>query len=172
MMGKTHLVIGVAIGLSTAYVLESDVPHAFALTAFSAAGALLPDVDHPRSMIRDFLWIPGDILFSQMPHRGITHTFLAMVVVVGIIYFLLPASLNVIGFAVLLGFFSHLIADVVTPRGLPLLLPFTDRQFHLLPEPLRIKVNSLSEKIIYYLTILISVGVLLSLLVRWTVSLF
>lgn len=169
MMGRTHIAIGMATGLSIAYVLESGLPQIIILTGCTGVAAMLPDIDHPNSTLRDFMGLPGDLAFSGLPHRGITHTFLALAVVTAITYLILPP---IVGFSMFLGYFSHLLADVVTPAGLPWLLPFSDKKWHLLPEPFRIRVNSFVERVIYHMTILISIGIVMGFIVRAVVSLF
>ncbi len=88
--------------------------------------ALLPDIDHPRSIIGQQLkWfsVPVARIFG---HRGFTHSLLA--VIVGWVLIQLKVSHN--GFipadvfhAMVIGYLSHLLADALTPAGVPLLWP-------------------------------------------------
>lgn len=127
---------------------------ATALAAVTAAmvGGLLPDVDEPRSALggeipggrlgRAFLAavalyfgfkvlsvaaiVAGVVLafLAFMPHRGVTHSLLAMAAVV-------LAVLRLAGAAVwapfLVGYGSHLALDMLTPEGVPLLWPLKTR---------------------------------------------
>lgn len=88
--------------------------------------SLLPDLDHPQSVLGQRLrWIsiPMARIFG---HRGFTHSLLA---IVGIALFeskLLLRSWQIPPdtlYSMIIGYFSHLLADMLTPSGVPLLWP-------------------------------------------------
>lgn len=85
MTGKTHITVGIAAGLTLAagYSLESGL----ILTAASAIGSLIPDIDHPRSKINQRVLLIKNKLFKM-----ITYSCMG----VGLIYFgsLLDPSIN------------------------------------------------------------------------------
>ncbi|QCR36327.1 metal-dependent hydrolase [Nissabacter sp. SGAir0207] len=89
--------------------------------------SLLPDIDHPRSLLgRRLKWISVPI--SRMfGHRGFTHSLLA--VAIGILLFRakLPPEWGIpldVLHAMIVGYLSHIVADMLTPAGVPLLWPF------------------------------------------------
>jgi len=93
------------------------------------ASALLPDLDHPKSMLGQQLpWIatPLSRLFG---HRGFTHSLLAVAAAIwGLNQRRLPASLPIgIKDALIVGYLSHLLGDWLTPAGIPLLWPIKRR---------------------------------------------
>ncbi|AHG22312.1 hypothetical protein Z042_23945 [Chania multitudinisentens RB-25] len=88
--------------------------------------SLLPDIDHPKSVLGQrlrWLAIPISRAFG---HRGFTHSLLA--IVGGIMLFRLDLPdrwlfpIDVLH-AMIIGYFSHLLADALTPAGVPLFWP-------------------------------------------------
>ncbi len=89
------------------------------------ASALLPDLDHPKSVLGQRLpWIskPLSRLFG---HRGFTHSLLAVAAAVwGLNQSLPPGTLPVgVKDALIVGYLSHLLGDWLTPAGIPLFGP-------------------------------------------------
>lgn len=97
------------------------------LLGMTLLGALLPDLDHPDSRLgRAFrvLSVPLSRLFG---HRGFTHSLLAA----GLLEFGLrqgvPQLPGALREALLIGYLSHIAADMLTPAGVPLLWPLRPR---------------------------------------------
>ncbi len=147
MMGKTHLVIGAAAGLGVGVAMGADWRDMLILTGVAALAALLPDIDHPNGSIRQKMGFLGHIGLFWLSHRGITHTLLALAVVELSAFYFLPYALAL---AVALGYLSHLVADMVTRNGLPILWPLYRRHLHLLPRPLRISTGGIIETMIFF----------------------
>ena len=87
---------------------------------------LLPDIDHPRSTLgQRFRWISQPIA-RAFGHRGFTHSLLAVLGGVALLQFNLPHGWPVPADAMhgmVLGYLSHIAADMLTPAGVPLLWP-------------------------------------------------
>lgn len=123
MTGRTHLTLGAAAGLGIAAYLHFDPLWCLAA---GILGGLLPDVDHPQSMLSG--WIPGSGLLlslGHVRHRGITHSILFMVLLVAAWFaasqqITIPYPLVMAGLA---GVATHLLSDMLTPQGIPLLYP-------------------------------------------------
>ncbi|KEY58427.1 metal-dependent hydrolase [Serratia sp. DD3] len=88
--------------------------------------SLLPDIDHPKSLLGQRLrWIAIPIA-RIFGHRGFTHSLLAIVGGMLLLQldvygrWLIPADVL---HAMIIGYFSHLLADALTPAGVPLLWP-------------------------------------------------
>lgn len=146
MKGSTHFFTGLAA--------VSLITHDYISLGAAALGALMPDIDHPDSMIsremtpgmthgrigrgiasivllgawyqtRLPLLLAAGIAFlvlTFIPHRGVTHSFLGMAVAwLGIKALGWPQVPFLIGYCV------HLVEDVLTPSGIPLLYPYQKR---------------------------------------------
>ncbi len=87
---------------------------------------LLPDIDHPKSFLGQRLrWISKPIA-RACGHRGFTHSLLAIFVLLAVFYLKVPenAWLPVDALqGMVLGYLSHILADMLTPAGVPLLWP-------------------------------------------------
>jgi len=95
--------------------------------------ALLPDIDHPRSTLG------GLLAFTKLPkyldvnygHRTITHSLLAYFVLGFLIYFFETILSPETHFTMLFffAFSSHLLFDMMTVSGVPLLYPWKKNPF-------------------------------------------
>jgi membrane-bound metal-dependent hydrolase YbcI (DUF457 family) len=89
-------------------------------------------------------WMAGTLLLRSIRlgaggHRRLTHSLVLSLPLAGLAAYgvtagwgawaLLPAALA-------WGQWLHLLADIVTPGGVPILFPFSDRDLRILPEPL------------------------------------
>ncbi|MGG5837444.1 metal-dependent hydrolase, partial [Huaxiibacter chinensis] len=87
---------------------------------------LLPDIDHPKSFLGQRLkWIAKPIA-RAFGHRGFTHSLLAVFALLTLFYLKVPDSWIVPADAIqgmVLGYLSHILADMLTPAGVPLLWP-------------------------------------------------
>ena len=130
MLGKNHFLIGAAAAIIDHQILISDLDmYGFiAIGTTGAVGALLPDIDHPNSIINQRLQITKIIGFI-FRHRGITHSALAVALLMLLGYFLLDfeqneTNINYILFrAFIVGYISHIVADWMTVSGVPLFYP-------------------------------------------------
>lgn len=144
----THAIFGVAALTGTALLAGTEPP----VYAYPAAvvAAWLPDVDNPRSRLgnglsrlespvlnlatRPLSWtlrITSFLLLRTVGHRTLTHSLL------GLALFALPVWLLLGGYpdlfyALVAGYASHLVADALNTRGVPLLWPLGG-SFRLVP---------------------------------------
>jgi len=115
MMWYTHAIFGLflygILGLLGAPLNEETL-------AMAVLGALMPDIDHPKSYISTKLPF-GNAVPKFVEHRGATHTveaaLLITAVVGGIAYYLTDNPWTVVAF--FLGYISHLLADSLTVSG-------------------------------------------------------
>ncbi|BAN95988.1 hypothetical protein E05_12220 [Plautia stali symbiont] len=85
---------------------------------------LLPDIDHPKSVLGQRLkWLSQPIA-RAFGHRGFTHSLLAVAVSLWLFQINVPADrflpADVLQ-GMTLGYLSHIVADMLTPAGVPLL---------------------------------------------------
>lgn len=120
MMVRSHVVIGIAtwIAASPSLHLPTFDPVYLLLVVI---GSLLPDIDHPKSWVGQRTRPVSTIIAAVLGHRGITHSALAVIV--------MAALLSHAGYrrgwvyALVVGYLSHLAADMLTTRGLRLAWP-------------------------------------------------
>jgi inner membrane protein len=142
MMGHTHFTVGIACGLAIALLNQATLNDTLLIATVAGAAALLPDIDHPKSSLRRRAGLIGHVGLFWLKHRGITHTLAALMAVsVLAAHFITP----VLALAVTVGYASHLITDMMTMSGLPLLWPWYGGSIHLLPRFARIRTNAISE---------------------------
>lgn len=88
---------------------------------------LLPDIDHPKSVLGQRLkWLSLPIA-KIFGHRGFTHSLLAVITGVLLFTLYLPAQITIpldALHAMAIGYLSHIVADMLTPAGVPLLWPW------------------------------------------------
>lgn len=126
MMAGSHIVVGAALWALTARLSELDAIAPQSLAA-AALGSLLPDIDHPHSWAGrkvPFISIPLSLLLG---HRGLTHSALAVVACAMVLAIMGTGWLAA---PVVVGYLSHLLADGLTPSGVPLMWP-SKRRFTL-----------------------------------------
>ncbi len=120
-MFKTHAAFGFLSGLfALSFFSPSNQILFICLVMF---GALLPDIDHPKSKLGRNAKIIG-YLFE---HRGFFHSFLVIPVIGALIYYFTDSLIYVIPLGV--GYASHLISDAITKEGIMPLHPLTRLRF-------------------------------------------
>lgn len=126
MMAGSHVVVGAALWAVSAKLAGGAPADPQALGA-AALGALLPDIDHPQSWAGRKLRPISVPLSMIVGHRGVTHSAIA---VLGGLAVLVTMGMGWMAAPVVVGYLSHLLADSLTPSGVPLLWP-SKRRFTL-----------------------------------------
>lgn len=133
MMGTSHFASGVIAGSLVALAGDLSPASAVAFIAVTAVCSLLPDFDHPDAMLpRMFGW-PGRalaaIISGLFGHRTLTHSVLGVGLLSAGMAFI-PHFPSYCYWAVILGCVTHVLGDMLTISGVPLLWPF-GRKFRL-----------------------------------------
>ncbi|MBE6067229.1 MAG: metal-dependent hydrolase [Clostridium lundense] len=174
MKGKTHA----GVGIVTYLLLYNKLPDKVSLTGLAVVtfASLLPDIDHPKSIINQyilpfknkmtkvvlyacsgiiFLWY--SFLYDKEPYiktigifliliavsshrKGLTHSLMGMILFafqiayIGNVY-----EIRNLIYYFMLGYGLHLLCDMATNRGVPLLYPFKEKNIKL---PITFKTNS------------------------------
>ena len=111
MLAPTHIVGG-QFGYLCAAWWTGHEPH-LAEAGLAAFAALLPDLDSRTSVLGRWVpWLSGT-LENVAGHRTATHSVLALAAVIGLAW-LLPIGY---GLALVAGFASHALLDMMTPGG-------------------------------------------------------
>ena len=125
MMAGSHVVVGLAAWtwVASHLGLPSLDPMALGLAAI---GALLPDIDHPSSWVGRRLRLISRPLAATIGHRGVTHSAVAVLVCLIILHWrgFHHATID----PLVVGYLSHLTADVLTTSGVRLAWPSPRRQ--------------------------------------------
>lgn len=128
MMGKTHLGFGLAVGVLLSYQFDLDTGARLGMVGAAALASLLPDLDSPVSTLGKLLPINPLRIFH---HRGALHSALVLILIMSI-YLYTGELWQLFIFA---GYTSHLIADALTVKGIPLFYPLPIN-FRLSPLPI------------------------------------
>ena len=115
--------------------------------------AMLPDIDHTRSIIGKTVYPLARWLSRKFGHRTITHSLIFYVAVMLMVRAIELLYLHTSVFSVLCGYalLSHNIFDMCTRQGIPFFYPFSTRPCVLPANPnMRVRTNDLrSEAIIF-----------------------
>ena len=142
-MGHTHWVIGGASWLAGLWILSLG-GHSFSALviaagfAIAAVSALEPDIDTKKSMASKMLgpvtesisWCVRTLFGG---HRKITHSLLGGAIV-AVSVFAISYALHIpywIPSAIMVGWASHVLADMTTKEGCPLLWPESKKKYGL-----------------------------------------
>ncbi len=128
MVGFTHLGFGLLMG--TAF-------HSKYASILSGIGSLLPDIDANNSIINKLIHSSKKNNNNRngyknrknnnyLKHRGIMHS-LTVPLLIYLIYFAFMRNNLILPFVV--GYISHLLLDMLTPMGVPLIAPVSNKRF-------------------------------------------
>lgn len=149
MKGNSHVVIG-ALGGVIACCTPSPSPTIGMVLACMVVGgitALVPDIDHRHSTISHKVGILRWVVF-WLPHRGFTHSLLAVALVGAGAWALVGAGVPVVvGISLVVGYASHIVADMLTVRGVMLLYP----KNIFVGFPIRIRTGGIIEALIAFM---------------------
>jgi len=110
-LGRTHALTGLFVGLLVISVTSVSLIQSFALVLICIFGSLLPDIDSPKS----YLGRKFKIISWISKHRGVFHS----VIPLAIIYFLTKYFIGQnYAFAFAAGFISHILLDMITKEGI------------------------------------------------------
>jgi inner membrane protein len=154
--------VGTMVITAPSVALGHDMPPPVTSLLAVSLGALLPDIDHPQALLAQWkpagkggplgMWrlfrplvLPSVMARETLGHRGALHSLAAALVVCTAAEFLAQAA-GAPGFGTTLawGYAAHLLADMATRRGIPLLWPLTRRRVAL-PRPVTVRTGGFGE---------------------------
>lgn len=124
------LTVGIVLAASPAGISSLGITDILILSASTMAGSLLPDIDHPQSVIGRRLPITSGFLHKSVGHRSLTHSIFFLIAT-----FLLPVLLDypLIGIGLSLGTLSHILLDLLCiGSGVAFLYPIYKRRIQLI----------------------------------------
>lgn len=177
MMGRTHAASGAAVWLvgcaaASGLGVDVDVLPAAAGAVACAVGALVPDIDHPRSLISRSLGpitagiahLVADLAAAvhagtatrrdkpcRNGHRAVTHTLLFAILagaVASAVLAVVAPAWWWLGIPLAAGCLTHDLGDACTPSGCPILWPvrIAGRRWHPIGPPWRLTLDGPGER--------------------------
>ena len=150
MMGRTHLSAGILTGeIMICAMNQFDQTSTILLIGTTAIGSLLPDIDHPQSMVSKSGKITKNLSSSVSAvtqHRGFTHTPVFTALVMFILFMVLRVYTNyaeMAAFGLGAGMVSHLILDTLNENGIMWLCPIVPKRLHVA----KIRTGTRSESV-------------------------
>lgn len=154
MLGKSHGILGIDVGLGSGMALQLSPPHLAMWTGVVAVASMLPDIDTRKAYIVKYTSIVGvalchiiryvSLLLTGRSHRGLTHT-LAFTLAVSAPFLLVANPLGLLlAAAIAIGLTTHIIlGDGGTVSGVPWLWygGRSPKMLHTVPKPLRFHVG-------------------------------
>ena len=172
MKGKHHMIAGAVTGacLVTSAICEGGYGVMPLIAGFAGAtiGSLFPDIDSSTSKLGSKVKIVSKIINNMFGHRGLLHCPL---LIIGLFFLLRQLfgnwglqeySIGYIGF--LCGMLMHLVCDMTTRGGIPILYPFYTTKFSITP----MKSGSKWEPIVLIVVIAITISCFISLVASST----
>ncbi|MCE4957286.1 metal-dependent hydrolase [Macrococcoides caseolyticum] len=122
MTGKTHIAFGVLIGTSYALQNAHDISTFAGIIGTTALFSIIPDICHSGSKAGKKIWPISTLISIVFGHRTLTHSIFFMIITSVLLMFLNVFHLYIICASI--GLFSHLLLDMMTPRGVTLFFPW------------------------------------------------
>ena len=138
MTGKTHD-LAAFTALTLVFIYTKDVPQMSVPTLVTALGAnfvggLFPDIDQPTSDFWDNFRMGPVVAKVVVPflggHRHISHSLLGLLLIgfgsaklLDLLSNIILIDMNIVWYSFMIGVVTHLITDLPTKAGLPLLWP-------------------------------------------------
>lgn len=129
-----HLSASIIAGAISSIMLYEGIESAIYYTIGCSIGSILPDIDSPKSIIGRFCRPLSILINHYLGHRGLTHAPIIPIIFMFILkYNIFPISelLYKLLFGLIAGYFIHLLQDLCTIRGIPILYPFSKKKMSL-----------------------------------------
>ena len=152
---KTHLAFGLFMGLL--YLNYAGVQNRFLFVLFVMLGSALPDIDTASSKLGSKIWPLSKLIEIFLGHRGIFHSIWLIILIPGIAYIYFS---GIYGIALFIGYFSHVLMDGFTKKGVNFLNPFLELRLSGF-----IETGSLLEKIIFVVILLMDIFLMLKIFI-------
>ncbi|PHK50161.1 metal-dependent hydrolase [Staphylococcus edaphicus] len=121
MTGKTHASCGLLVGALTIEYFHTDLFTSVTVITLAIISSLIPDICHTQSKIGSRFKLISFFIRMIFGHRTFTHSLLFIVIIVCLLY-IIQAPIYYLT-TIILGLLSHVILDMLTPRGVKLFYP-------------------------------------------------
>ena len=153
MTAPNHITGGFAITGVIAALLDINILEDKLLIGVVILGSLLADIDHNKSLIGKIAFPISTFIQRHYGHRSITHSLLALVGLSTIVYLIQGAHCPETPITTVFGiaYSSHLVLDMLTLQGIPLLYPFKRNPFVVPGNPnLRFETNNMRHEMLAF----------------------
>lgn len=126
---REHIIFAVFVGWWISALLDFTVIETIIYFICVPFGALLPDIDKDNTKLGRKVKPLSRFINKKVGHRTLTHSlfFITVLFYSSIIAF----GINIISTGIMVGCVLHIFFDMMTPMGVPLAYPFSNRHFHL-----------------------------------------
>lgn len=121
MTGKTHASCGLLVGALTIEYFHTDLFTSITVITLAVISSLLPDICHTQSKIGRRFKLISFFIRMIFGHRTFTHSLLFIAIIVCLLHVIQTPSYYLV--TIILGLLSHVILDMLTPRGIKLFYP-------------------------------------------------
>jgi inner membrane protein len=143
MLAYTHIVFSVLLGI---YFIDLfPIKNSILFIIFLIFFSILPDIDSRKSKLGKKLGFISTLINLIFGHRNIFHSLIFIIPLFSLLSLFSPT----IALAFLLATSSHLILDALTPQGIA---PFYPLKYRIKGF---IKTNSLLEKLLFFIFVLL-----------------
>lgn len=149
MRAPNHIIGGYVFTGSFSAFLDINILSDWRYLVIVFFGSLLPDIDHSKSLIGRMFLPLSKVIHRTYGHRTLTHSLLFFGIVVTVCGALQSSFFPSIPLSQLIGFsmMSHLIFDMMTLQGIPLLYPFRKNPCVIPANPAyRLRTNSIAQE--------------------------
>lgn len=92
-------------------------------------GTILPDIDHPYSKVGKKVKPLSKWIYNNLGHRTLTHSLF----IITVFYFSynIAFGMDIVSTGLMIGCVMHVLFDLMTPSGVPLAYPFSNKRYKL-----------------------------------------
>jgi len=121
MTGKTHSSCGLLVGSLTIEYFNTDLFTSVTIITLAVISSLFPDICHTHSKIGRRFKLISFFIRLLFGHRTFTHSLLFICIITCLLYIIQTPYHYLI--TMILGLLSHVILDMLTPKGVKLFYP-------------------------------------------------
>lgn len=126
---REHIVFAIFVGWWISVLVDFTITEKIIYFICIPFGALLPDIDMENTKMGSKVKPLSRFINKKVGHRTLTHSlfFITVLFYSSIIAF----GINIISTGIMVGAVLHVFFDMMTPMGVPLAYPFSNRHFRL-----------------------------------------
>jgi len=126
---RQHIIFALFVGWWISLLLNFTTTETIIYFICIPFGALLPDVDKGNTKLGRKVKPLSKFINKKVRHRTLTHSlfFITVLFYSSVIAF----GINIISVGIMVGCVLHIFFDMITPMGVPLAYPFSNRRFRL-----------------------------------------